>query len=119
MHEFTQKDLVAYVIYSSKEIEKFSDKTINHYIEKLQNNLLNTKIGQVLFVIDLRLFNNFEFSADLNYSEIMAYAKLIYKRLLNYTDKSFTNEDIINESKHIYNRFSVRTAAEEVVKLGL
>lgn len=119
MNEFTQKDLVAYVIYSSKEIEKFSDKTINNYIEKLQNNLLNTKIGQVLFVIDLRLFNNFEFSADLNYSEIMTYAKLIYKRLLNYADKSFTNEDIINESKHIYNKFSVRTAAEEVAKLGL
>ena len=119
MNDFTQRDLVAYILYSSTEIENFSDKTINNYIEKLQNHLLNTKIGQVLFVIDLRLFNNFEYSANLNYSEIIAYAKLIYKRLLNYADKSFTNEDIIKESMHIYNKFSVRTAIEEVLRLEL
>ena len=119
MNDFTQRDLVAYILYSYKEIEDFNDKTLNNYIEKLQNNLLNTKIGQVLFVIDLRLFNDFEFRAALNYSEIIAYAKLIYKGLLARIDKCFADEDIIKKSKEIYYNFSGRTAIEEVLKLRL
>ena len=119
MEEFTQRDLVAYILYSYKEIDTYNKKTINNYIEKLQNHLYNTKIGQVLFIIDLRLFNDFWFRSKLNYSEIIAYAKLIYHGLLNRIDKSFSDEDIIKKSKEIFYSFSGRTAIEEVEKLRL
>lgn len=119
MEEFTQRDLVAYILYSYKEINKYNEKTINNYIEKLQNHLLNTKIGQVLFVVDLRLFNDFWFRAKLNSSETIAYSKLIYHGLLSRIDKSFTDEDIIKKCKEIFYSFSGRTAIEEVIKLGL
>ena len=117
MFELTQKEMVAYIIYSSKKIDKFSDKTLENYIEILQQDLINTNIGQVLCKIDLRLFNNFEFKAKLNHSEIIVYAKLIYKRLLNYFDKKFTDEDIIKESIFIFKEYSVRTAMEAVYGL--
>ena len=119
MFELTQKEMVAYIIYSSKKIDKFSDKTLENYIEILQQDLINTNIGQVLCKIDLRLFNNFEFKAKLNHSEIIVYAKLIYKRLLNYFDKKFTDEDIIKESIFIFKEYSVRTANEEIIKLNI
>ena len=118
MFELTQKEMVAYIIYSSKKIDKFSDKTLENYIEILQQDLINTNIGQVLCKIDLRLFNNFEFKAKLNHSEIIVYAKLIYKRLLNYFDNKFTDEDIIKESIFIFKEYSVRTANEEIIKLN-
>lgn len=115
MFELTQKEMVAYIIYSSKKIEKYNDKTIDNYIETLQNDLLNTKIGQVLYEIDLKLFNYFDFAAKLNHSEIISYAKLIYQRLLRQVDRQFTDEDIIEKSEYIFKNYSVRTAAEKVI----
>lgn len=119
MTKLTQRELIAYIIYTSNQINNYSEKTINNYIEQLENNINDKNIGNIFLNVKLSLFNDFEFSADLFYSEIIAYAKLIYYRLLNYADRNFNNKDIIVESKFVYNRFSVRTAKEEVIRLGL
>ncbi len=119
MIKLTQRELIAYIIYSSNQINNYSEKTIKNYIENLEENIENKNIGNIFMHIELSLFNNFEFSADLFYSEIIAYAKLIYNRLLKYADRNFNNKDIIVESKFVYNKFSARTAKEEVIKLGL
>lgn len=119
MDEISQRDLVAYIIYSSKEIEKYSEKNIDNYINKLKNNISNTQIGHVLLNINLSLLEEFGYSADLDYFERINYAKLIYYRLLHYADKCFTNKDIVLESKYVYKHFTIRTAAKEVIKLGL
>lgn len=119
MTKLTQRELIAYIIYTSGQINNYSEKTIDNYIEKLENNINDKNIGNIFMNVKLSLFNDFEFSADLFYSEITAYAKLIYNRLLNYADRNFNNKDIIVESKFVYNRFSVRTAKEEVIRLGL
>ena len=116
MYEITQKDMVAYIVYSSKKITKYSDKTLDNYIEKFEEDLINTPIGHVLFEIDLRLFNNFNFKAELNHSEIMCYAKLIYQRLLRQVNREFSNEDIIEKSEYIFQNYSTRKAKEKVIE---
>ena len=119
MNEFTQRDLVAYILYSYKDIENYSEKTLNNYIKKLKNDLKNTPIGQVFWEINLSLFNDFKFKAKLDDYEKIAYAKLIYQELLNRIDKSFVDEDIKKKSEDIYYSYSGRTAIEKVEELRL
>lgn len=115
MLQITQKEMIAYMIFSSDKIIDYTDKTIENYTNVLIKNIDKVPIGQVLFHIDLRLFNLFEFNASLNKEEVLNYAILIYRRLLNYFNRKFTNEDIIKESKFIFQNYSVRTAKDEVI----
>lgn len=119
MKDFTQRDLVIYILYSYKEIEKYSEKTLDNYIDKLRNHIRNTNIEDIFNLINLSLLDNFEFRARLNYLERISYAKLIYRELLARIDKTFSDEDVIKKTINIYHRFSGRTAIEEVTKLGL
>lgn len=119
MQGITQKDMIAYMVYSSEKITEYTDKTIENYVRILMNNLKNVPIGQVLFQVDLRLFNYFNYHAILNNEEIINYAILIYKRLLNYFNREFSDKEIINESKIIFDKHSVRTAKEAVIAENL
>ena len=114
MQDLSQRDLIAYIIYTSDKIKEFNDKTIDNYLNLLFETIKNVHIGQVLFEIDLRVFNNFSFNAILNKEEIINYSALIYKLLLNHFDRRFDNEDIIKDSTIIFTKESVRTAKERV-----
>lgn len=114
MENISQRDLVAYIIYTSDKIKDFNDKTIDNYLNLLFETIKKVHIGQVLFEIDLRVFNNFSFTAILNKEEIINYSALIYTLLLNHFDRRFDKDDIIKDSTIIFTRESVRTAKERV-----
>ncbi len=116
MQDLSQRDLIAYIIYTSDKIKEFNDKTIDNYLNLLFETIKNVHIGQVLFEIDLRVFNNFSFNAILNKEEIINYSALIYKLLLNHFDRRFDKEDIIKDSIIIFTKESVRTAKEKVAE---
>lgn len=113
----TQKELVAYMVFSSRKITNYTEKTIDNYIDKLKKDLKSIQLGEVLFYIDLIDFNYFEFNATLNIDEQINYAKLIYERLLRYVDKQFAPKDIIKESNFIFKNFSIRTAEEKLYQV--
>lgn len=115
--KINQLEMVAYIIVTNKKIKDFKDKEIKKYLDILNSELITTDKKQVLNLVDLRLFNNFKFRQVLNTNEVNNYAKLIFKRLLNYYHKEFEDKDIIKESEYVFYSFSTRTAYEELVKM--
>lgn len=114
MENISQRDLVAYIIYTSDKIKNYNDKTIDNYLDLLFRTINRVHIGQVLGKIDLKILNYFEFNAMLNKEEIINYSALIYKLLLNHFDRRFDTEDIIKDTTIIFTKESVRTAKERV-----
>ena len=114
MESISQRDLVAFMIYTSDKIKNYNDKTIDNYLDLLFKAINRVHIGQVLGKIDLKTLNYFEFNAMLNKEEIINYSALIYKLLLNHFDRRFDKDDIIKDSTIIFTRESVRTAKERV-----
>lgn len=119
MEDINQLELAAYILVISKILTEYKDKTIDNYIDVLEKEMIKTPKNAILYKVKLTLFNRFEPRHSLNLNECINYAKLIFHRLLVHSDRKFDEEEIIMVSKEIYNRFSVRTAKEEVAKLGL
>ena len=119
MEDISQLELVAYLIIISKKLKEYKDKTIEKYIELLEEEMINTKRNYVLNKISLSLIRDFQFGATLNHEEAINYAILIFKYLLNYFHRDFDEVDVVINAKMIYGSFSVRTAKEEVNKLNI
>lgn len=119
MEDINQLELAAYIIVISREVTDYTNKTIDNYIDLLEDEVLKTPNSIILSKVRLPLFNRFEQRNLLNFEECINYTKLIFHRLLFHSDRQFDDEEIIAVTKEVYNHFSVRTAKEEVAKLKL
>lgn len=119
MDDINQLELAAYILIISNELTLYKEKTIFNYLDLLEDEMIKTKKNLVLNKVKLSLFNNFKYRASLNIEECINYAALVFKDLLNYFNKEFDDTDVIKTISKTYDNFSVRTAKEEVTKLGI
>lgn len=119
MEDINQLELTAYILIISKELTLYADKTIDNYLDLLEDEMIKTKKNIVLNKVRLTLFSDFGFRQSLNIEECKNYAIIIFHRLLNQLHREFDDFDVIRETKHVFNNFSVRTAKEEVAKLNI
>lgn len=119
MEDINQLELAAYILIISNKITLYNDKTISNYLDLLKYEMVRTKKNIVLNKIKLSLFNNFGFRASLNYDECINYTVLIFKDLLNYFHREFDDTDVIKTIIQVYNKYSARTAKEEVDRLNI
>ena len=119
MEDINQLELTAYILIISKELTIYADKTIDNYLDLLEDEMIKTKKNIVLNKVRLTLFSDFGFRQSLNMEECKNYTIIIFHRLLNQLHREFDDFDVIREAKHVFNNFSVRTAKEEVAKLNI
>ena len=119
MEDINQLELAAYILIISNKITLYNDKTISNYLDLLKYEMVRTKKNIVLNKIKLSLFNNFGFRASLNYDECINYTALIFRDLLNYFHREFDDTDVIKTIIQVYNKYSARTAKEEVDRLNI
>lgn len=119
MEDINQLELTAYILIISKELTLYADKTIDNYLDLLEDEMIKTKKNTVLNKVKLSLFNNFDFRQSLNYEECKNYTIIIFHRLLNHLHREFDEIDVITETRHVFNNFSVRTAKDKVAKLNI
>ena len=119
LEEINQLELTAYILIISKKLSLYADKTIDNYLNLLEEEIMKTKKNTVLNNVRLSLFNDFKFRQTLDFKECKYYTILIFHRLLNYLHREFDEFDVITETKYVFNSFSVRTAKEEIIKLNI
>lgn len=119
MEDINQLELAAYILIISNEITLYNEKTIFNYLDLLEDEMIKTKKNVVLNKVKLSLFNNFGYKASLNNEECTNYTILVFKDLLNYFHREFDDTDVIKTISRIYDKYSVRTAKEEVAKLNI
>lgn len=119
MEDINQLELLAYIIVIGKEITIYSEKTIDNYIDLLEEEILKTPKNTILIKANTKLYDKIVPRHKLNLEECINYAILIFHCLLADPLKTFDNQRIIEATKYIYNKFSVRTAKEEIAKLGI
>lgn len=119
MEDINQLELAAYILIISNKLTLYEEKTIFNYLDLLEDEMINTKRNVVLNNVKLSLFNNFRYKAKLNYDECINYTALVFKDLLNYFHKEFDDTDVIKTISKIYDNYSVRTAKDEIAKLGI
>ena len=119
MEDINQLELAAYILIISNEITLYKDKTIFNYLDLLEDEMIKTKKNVVLNKVRLSLFKNFNYRASLNNEECINYTILVFNNLLQYFHKEFDDTDVVKTIAKTYDKYSVRTAKEEVAKLDI
>lgn len=119
MEEINQLELTAYIIVVSREIKNYNDKTIDNYIELLEDEMINTSKRAILTKVGKNFSSRITPRHSLNLKECINYAKLIFKNVLIHPDRNFTEDEIIDNSEYIYVGNSPRNAEEKVIKFRL
>ena len=119
MEDINQLELTAYIIVVSREISNYNDKTIDNYIDLLEDEMLKTSKRAILTKVRKEFSNRISPRHSLNLKECINYAKLIFKNVLIHPDRNFTEDEIIDNSEYIYVGNSPRNAEEKVIELGL
>lgn len=119
MEEIDQLELTAYIIVVSREIENYNDKTIDNYIDLLEDEMIKTSKRAIIIKAGKDLSSRITPRHSLNLKECISYAKLIFNNVLIHPDRNFTEDEIIDNSEYIYVRNSPRNAEEKVIEFGL
>ena len=119
MEDINQLELTAYIIVVSREISNYNDKTIDNYIDLLEDEMLKTSKRAILTKVRKEFSNRITPRHSLNLKECINYAKLIFKNVLIHPDRNFTEDEIIDNSEYIYVGNSPRNAEEKVIEFRL
>ena len=119
MEDINQLELTAYIIVISRYVIEYSDKTIDNYIELLEDEFEITPVRAILDKVHIKLYDKINPRHSLNFQECINYAKLIFYYLLQHSDKQFSEKEIISVAESVYRNNSVRNAEEKVIELGL
>ena len=119
MEDINQLELTAYIIVVSREISNYNDKTIDNYIDLLEDEMLKTSKRAILTKVRKEFSNRITPRHSLNLKECINYAKLIFNSLLIHSDRNFSENQIVSVAKMVFNDNSVRNAEEKVIELGL
>ena len=119
MENIDQLELTAYILVVSKELTDYKDKTIENYIDLLEDEFEITPVRAILDKVNFKLYDKINPRHSLNFQECINYAKLIFYYLLQHSDKQFNNNEIITVAESVYRNNSVRNAKEKVIEFGL
>ena len=98
MEDINQLELAAYILIISNKLTKYKNKTIDNYIDLLEDEVIKTKKNIVLNKVRLTLFNDFMFRQSLSLEECKNYTIIIFHRLLNQLHREFDDFDVIREN---------------------
>ena len=119
MEDINQLELTAYIIVISREIVEYSDKTIDNYIDLLEDEFEIIPVRAILDKVHIKLYDKINPRHSLNFQECINYAKLIFYYLLQHSDKQFSEKEIISVAESVYRNNSVRNAEEKVIEFRL
>ena len=114
-----QLELTAYIIVVSRDINNYKDKTIENYIELLEDEFEITPVRAILEKAKTKLYDKIDPRHKLNFKECINYAKIIFYNLLKWYKRMFDENQIISVAKLVFTDYSVRNAEEKVIELGL
>ncbi len=115
--EYSTKQMISYFIILNRNFTLFKDKLLINYIEKLKEILKNTDKNYVLSKVDVSIFSDFFINYQVNTEEIISYAIVTFKRLLNYYNREFTDKDIVKELETVMRIYSTRTIKTEAINI--
>ena len=116
MEDISQLELTAYILVVSRELTNYKDKTLDNYINLLENEFEITPVNAILDKAKTRLYDKINPRHTLNFKECINYAKLIFYYLLQYSNKQFSENEIISVAESVYRNNSVRNAYEKIQK---
>ena len=119
MEDINQLELTAYILVVSRELTEYKDKTIENYIDILEDEFEITPVRAILNKAKTQLYDKIEPRHKLNFNECINYAKLIFYYLLKRYKKFFDENQIVSVAQMVFNDNSVRNAEEKVIELGL
>ena len=119
MQDISQLELTAYIIVVSRELSNYIDKTIDNYIDLLEDEFENTSSRAILDKVQIKFYDKINPRHSLNFQECINYAKLIFYYLLQHSDKQFSEKEIISVAESVYRNNSVRNAEEKVIEFRL
>ena len=126
MEDINQLELTAYIIVASQELTNYNEKTIDNYIDLLEDEFEKTPVRAILdkakITLDkekIELNKRIHPRHSLNFRECINYSKLIFNNLLQHINKEFDENEIVAIANTIFRTNSIRNAEEKVIELGL
>lgn len=94
--EYTTKQTLSYYIMAFKKVEKNEKIELENYIKAVIEEVENIEQTEILKTIDTGLIAEFPFYHTINNEELLAYAIIVFDRLLN-SNREFNEYDIVKE----------------------
>jgi len=110
--EYTTKQMLGYLLVAFDNVKKCKKRDLSVYIGEIIKLLKIVDKKDILKTIDIRLIANFPVCYLVNSNELMAFALVVFVRLLK-SNKEVTKRDIIRELEVQMMFFSTRTILRE------